>query len=92
MKNAHGTITVTSENVTTFDRNINISPNKITIGANQRVTFKTLGDAEELILGANSSAEVTDLNNHLFTNPTDQEKTVPLGENTTTADQDNPYA
>ncbi|MFV0251649.1 MAG: hypothetical protein AB8U53_04670 [Rickettsia aeschlimannii] len=42
------TITFTEESRTA---NINISPDKITIGANQRVTFESLGNVAELILG-----------------------------------------
>ncbi|WP_227779998.1 hypothetical protein [Rickettsia sp. Tenjiku01] len=42
------TITFTKESRTA---NINISPNKITIGANQRVTFESLDNVAELILG-----------------------------------------
>jgi len=65
----------------------------ITIAPNQHIVLKTLGDTEELTLGAHSSVKVTDLNNHLFTNHTDQNKTIVLsGENTTSDDLDNPYA
>ena len=71
------TITFTEESRTA---NINISPDKITIGANQRVTFESLGNVAELILGPHSSVKVTDLN-HII---------ILSGEHI--AFDDNPYA
>ncbi|MCC8462015.1 MAG: hypothetical protein LN546_02315 [Rickettsia endosymbiont of Ecitomorpha arachnoides] len=71
--------------------NINISPDKITIGANQRVTFKSLGNIEELILGPHSSVKVTVLNHKVFINNTNRDKIIILsGEDTNF--YDNPYA
>ncbi|AFC75150.1 hypothetical protein RPATATE_0575 [Rickettsia parkeri str. Tate's Hell] len=82
------TITFTEENRTA---NINISPNKITIGANQRVTFESLGNVAELILGPHSSVKVTDLNHKVFINNTNRDKIIILsGEHI--AFDDNPYA
>ncbi|QWB87031.1 hypothetical protein JRD95_01096 [Rickettsia parkeri] len=82
------TITFTEESRTA---NINISPNKITIGANQRVTFESLGNVTELILGPHSSVKVTDLNHKVFINNTNRDKIIILsGEHI--AFDDNPYA
>lgn len=82
------TITFTEES---RRANINISPDKITIGANQRITFKSLGNIEELILGPHSSVKVTDLNHKVFINNTNRDKIIILsGEDTNF--YDNPYA
>ncbi|QCS25017.1 hypothetical protein FEC77_05880 [Rickettsia parkeri] len=68
-----------------------LSPNKITIGANQRVTFESLSNVAELILGPHSSVKVTDLNHKVFINNTNRDKIIILsGEHI--AFDDNPYA
>lgn len=71
--------------------NINISPDKITIGANQRVTFKSLGNIEELILGPHSSVKVIDLNHKVFINNTNRDKIIILSGKDTNF-YNNPYA
>ncbi|MFV9891104.1 MAG: hypothetical protein AB8U54_04700 [Rickettsia conorii subsp. raoultii] len=81
------TITFTEESRTA---NI-ISPDKITIGANQRVTFESLGNVAGLILGPHSSVKVIDLNHKVFINNTNRDKIIILsGEHI--AFDDNPYA
>ncbi|MFV9930165.1 MAG: hypothetical protein AB8U82_04740 [Rickettsia endosymbiont of Haemaphysalis japonica] len=82
------TITFTEESRTA---NINISPNKITIGANQRVTFESLGNVAELILGPHSSVKVIDLNHKVFINNTNRDKIIILS-GAHIAFDDNPYA
>ncbi|KJW03477.1 hypothetical protein REIP_1510 [Rickettsia endosymbiont of Ixodes pacificus] len=84
----YGTITFTKESRTA---NINISRDKITIGANRRVTFETIGDIKELILGPHSNVKVTDLNHKVFINNTNRDKIITLsGEHI--AFDDNLYA
>ncbi|MGL4227005.1 MAG: hypothetical protein ACRCRR_05360 [Rickettsia sp.] len=85
----NGAIPATSGTLTITDTSTTVD-GKIIISTNQRVTLESLGHAEELILEPHSSVKVTDLNNYVVTNPSDQNKTIVLsGETTTFDDQDN---